>query len=76
VNNAGITGGMPQNPTAISPVAVLRVVDANVVGVLRVTNACLSLLRESAHPRVVVVSSKTFLSAPRRTRSALSGTRG
>jgi len=57
VNNAGITGGMPQNPTAISPAAVLRVVDTNVVGVLRVTNACLLLLRESAHPRVVVVSS-------------------
>ena len=57
VNNAGITGGMPQNPTAIDPAAVLRVVDTNVVGVLRVTNACLPLLRQSAHPRVVVVSS-------------------
>ncbi len=57
VNNAGITGGVPQNPTAIDPAAVLRVVDTNVVGVLRVTNACLPLLRQSAHPRVVVVSS-------------------
>jgi len=57
VNNAGITGGMPQNPTAIDPAAVLRVVDTNVVGVLRVTNACLPLLRQSANPRVVVVSS-------------------
>ncbi len=53
VNNAGITGGMPQNPTAIDPATVLRVVDTNVVGVLRVTNACLPLLRDSAHPRVV-----------------------
>ncbi len=57
VNNAAITGGAPQNPTAIDPATVLRVVDTNVVGVLRVTNACLPLLRQSAHPRVVVVSS-------------------
>jgi NAD(P)-dependent dehydrogenase (short-subunit alcohol dehydrogenase family) len=41
---------MPQNPTAIDPAMILRVVDTNVVGVLRVTNACLPLLRQSAHP--------------------------
>ncbi len=57
VNNAAITGGAPQEPTAIDPAAVLRVVDTNVVGVLRVTNACLPLLRRSPHPRVVIVSS-------------------
>ncbi len=57
VNNAAITGGAPQNPTAIEAATVLRVVDTNVVGVLRVTNACLPLLRRSAHPRIVVVSS-------------------
>ncbi len=57
VNNAAITGGMPQNPTAIDPATVLQVMDTNVVGVLRVTNACLPLLRQSAHPRVVMVSS-------------------
>jgi len=57
VNNAGITGGMPQNPTAIDPAAVLRVVDTNVVGVLRDTTAGLPRVRQSAHPRVVVVSS-------------------
>ncbi len=57
VNNAAITGGAPQNPTAIDPATVLRVVDTNVVGVLRITNACLPLLRQSAHPRIVVVSS-------------------
>jgi len=57
VNNAAITGGAPQNPTAIDPATVLRVVDTNAVGVLRITNACLPLLRQSAHPRIVVVSS-------------------
>jgi len=50
VNNAAITGGMPQNPTAIDPATVLHVMDTNVVGVLRVTNACLPLLRQAAHP--------------------------
>lgn len=57
VNNAAITGGMPQEPTQVSPAQVLEVVDTNVVGVIRVTNALLPLLRRSASPRIVNVSS-------------------
>ena len=57
VNNAGITGGGPQEPTAVDPATVLRVVDTNVVGVIRVTNAMLPLLRRSASPRIVNMSS-------------------
>jgi NAD(P)-dependent dehydrogenase (short-subunit alcohol dehydrogenase family) len=57
VNNAGITGGMPQSPTTVDPATVLRVVDTNVVGVIRVTNALLPLLRRSASPRIVNMSS-------------------
>jgi NAD(P)-dependent dehydrogenase (short-subunit alcohol dehydrogenase family) len=57
VNNAGITGGMPQTPTAVDPATVLQVVDTNVVGVIRVTNAMLPLLRRSPSPRVVNMSS-------------------
>lgn len=57
VNNAAITGGMPQEPTRVSAAQVLEVVDTNVVGVIRVTNALLPLLRRSASPRVVNVSS-------------------
>jgi len=57
VNNAAITGGMPQEPSEISAEQVLRVVDTNVVGVIRVTNAMLPLLRRAGSPRIVNVSS-------------------
>ena len=57
VNNAAITGGMPQSPTTVDPARVLAVADTNVVGVIRVTNAMLPLLRRSPSPRIVNVSS-------------------
>ena len=57
VNNAAVTGGMPQEPSQVSATQVLAVVDTNVVGVIRVTNAVLPLLRRSPSPRVVNVSS-------------------
>jgi NAD(P)-dependent dehydrogenase (short-subunit alcohol dehydrogenase family) len=57
VNNAAITGGMPQEPGTVSADQVLAVVDTNVVGVIRVTNAMLPLLRRAASPRIVNVSS-------------------
>ncbi len=57
VNNAAVTGGMPQEPSQVSAEQVLAVVDTNVVGVIRVTNAVLPLLRRSPSPRVVNVSS-------------------
>ncbi|GAA5144074.1 SDR family oxidoreductase [Nocardioides marinquilinus] len=57
VNNVGITGGTPQEPSLASPAQLFEVVDTNVIGVLRVTNAVLPLLRRSAAPRIVNVSS-------------------
>ncbi|KQW53646.1 dehydrogenase [Nocardioides sp. Root1257] len=57
VNNAAITGGMPQEPTKVSADQVLEVVNTNVVGVIRVTNAMLPLLRRATSPRIVNVSS-------------------
>src|SRR3954447_9601826 len=57
VNNAAITGGMPQEPTAVDPAVVRTVVETNVLGVIRVTNALLPLLRRSAAPRIVNMSS-------------------
>jgi NAD(P)-dependent dehydrogenase (short-subunit alcohol dehydrogenase family) len=57
VNNAGLTGGMPQNPTTVSIAAVRTAVETNVIGVIRVTNAMLPLLRRSASPRIVNMSS-------------------
>ncbi len=57
VNNAAITGGMPQEPTRVSPGQVREVVETNVIGVIRLTNAMLPMLRRAASPRIVNVSS-------------------
>jgi NAD(P)-dependent dehydrogenase (short-subunit alcohol dehydrogenase family) len=57
VNNAGITGGMPQTPTTVDLATVRAAVETNVIGVIRVTNAMLPLLRRSASPRIVNMSS-------------------
>ncbi|GLY83478.1 SDR family oxidoreductase [Actinoallomurus iriomotensis] len=57
VNNAGVTGGLPQEPTVVDPATVRTAVETNVIGVIRVTNAMLPLLRRSASPRIVNMSS-------------------
>jgi NAD(P)-dependent dehydrogenase (short-subunit alcohol dehydrogenase family) len=57
VNNAGVTGGTPQEPTMVDLAAVRTAVETNVIGVIRVTNAMLPLLRRSASPRIVNMSS-------------------
>ncbi|WP_089296735.1 SDR family oxidoreductase [Actinoplanes regularis] len=61
VNNAGISGetgpGWVQDPTALDLDVVRAVVETNVYGVIRVTNAMLPLLRRSASPRIVNISS-------------------
>jgi NAD(P)-dependent dehydrogenase (short-subunit alcohol dehydrogenase family) len=58
VNNAGVTGGgSSQAPTTADLEAVRRAVETNVFGVIRVTNVMLPLLRRSASPRIVNMSS-------------------
>lgn len=57
VNNAGITGGFPQQPTTVDPEIIRTVMETNVIGVIRVVNAMLPLLRRSASPRIVNMSS-------------------
>ncbi|MFF9838279.1 SDR family NAD(P)-dependent oxidoreductase [Streptomyces sp. NPDC013740] len=57
VNNAAITGRTPQTPSTVDPATVRAVVETNVIGVIRVTNAMLPLLRRSAAPRIVNMSS-------------------
>jgi NAD(P)-dependent dehydrogenase (short-subunit alcohol dehydrogenase family) len=57
VNNAGITGGHPQQPSTVDPAIIRTVVETNVIGVIRVTNAMLPLLRRSPSPRIVNMSS-------------------
>ncbi|SEL78778.1 SDR family oxidoreductase [Streptacidiphilus jiangxiensis] len=61
VNNAGVPGemgpGWDQDPTTLDLDVVRAVVETNVLGVIQVTNAMLPLLRRSASPRVVNISS-------------------
>ncbi|MGC4808491.1 SDR family oxidoreductase [Micromonospora sp. DT233] len=57
VNNAGITGGWSQQPTSVDLSIIRTVVETNVLGAVRVTNAMLPLLRRSAAPRIVNMSS-------------------
>ncbi|GDY41416.1 hypothetical protein SANT12839_022980 [Streptomyces antimycoticus] len=57
VNNAGVAGGWPEEPSTLDLDTVRRLVETNGIGVIRVTNAMLPLLRRSAHPRIVNQSS-------------------
>ncbi|MGV8882671.1 MAG: SDR family NAD(P)-dependent oxidoreductase [Rhodoglobus sp.] len=56
VNNAGILG-TSFGVDDLSPAAILSVLETNVVGIVRVTQAALPLLRRSTHPVIVNVSS-------------------
>ena len=57
INNAGISGGMPQTATGASIEQFKKVFDTNVFGVVRVTQAFMDLLKKSSAPRIVMVSS-------------------
>jgi NAD(P)-dependent dehydrogenase (short-subunit alcohol dehydrogenase family) len=60
VNNAavnGLAGDAPQTLTTVDPATVRAIVETNVIGVIRVTNAMLPMLRASASPRIVNMSS-------------------
>jgi NAD(P)-dependent dehydrogenase (short-subunit alcohol dehydrogenase family) len=56
INNAGIIGGMASAEEA-GPVEMRAALETNVVGPVRVTREFLPLLRRSAAPRIVMVSS-------------------
>jgi len=57
VNNAGVTGGAQQEPTRVDLETMRTAVETNVIGVVRVMDAMLPLLRRSASPRIVNMSS-------------------
>jgi NAD(P)-dependent dehydrogenase (short-subunit alcohol dehydrogenase family) len=61
VNNAGIAGrtgpGWMQDPASLDLDMVRAVVDTNVHGVIRVTNAMLPMLLRATSPRIVNISS-------------------
>jgi NAD(P)-dependent dehydrogenase (short-subunit alcohol dehydrogenase family) len=59
VNNAGISVTERKDVTEEDPETFRRIYETNVFGVVAVTNAFLPILRRSAHPRIVNVSSGT-----------------
>src|SRR5262249_55243352 len=60
VNNAGISGGLAgQAPGEVNLAVMRAVVETNLFGVVRVTEAFLPLLRKAAGARVINISSGT-----------------
>jgi len=57
INNAGIFGGYPQTTLDSTIDQFKATYDANVYGVVRVTQAFIDLLKKSSEPRIVNVSS-------------------
>lgn len=57
INNAGISGGMPQTALKASIDQFKAAYEVNVYGVVRVTQAFMDLLQNSHEPRIVNVSS-------------------
>lgn len=57
INNAGVSGGLPQTATGTDIAVFKQVFDTNVFGVVLVTQAFMDLLQMSPRPRIVNVSS-------------------
>lgn len=57
VNNAGISGGLPQPATTMDVATIRQVFDTNFFGVINVTQAFIDLLKSSDAPRIVNVTS-------------------
>lgn len=56
INNAGISGSVPQNARETGVDEFKKVMEVNLYGVVRTTQAFLDLLRNSEQPRIVNVS--------------------
>lgn len=57
INNAGISGEMPQNASNTSIAAIQNVFDTNFFGVISVTQIFLELLKKSDSPRISNITS-------------------
>jgi len=57
INNAGISGGMPQNISAIEIENLRKVFDTNFFGAVQTTQQFINLLKKSNEPVIVNVSS-------------------
>ena len=57
INNAGISGGLPQSALGTDISVFREVFDTNVFGAIETTQAFIDLLRQSPEPRIVNVTS-------------------
>jgi len=57
INNAGMSGGMPQKPTTADVNVLQNVFNVNLYGAVRTTQAFIDLLKKSVQPRIVNVTS-------------------
>ena len=57
INNAGISGGLPQPPLETNISIFKQVFETNFFGVIEVTQVFIDLLRQSPEPRIVNVTS-------------------
>jgi len=57
INNAGMSGGMPQAPTTANIDVMHHVFNVNLYGAVRTVQAFIDLLRKSSQPRIVNVTS-------------------
>jgi NAD(P)-dependent dehydrogenase (short-subunit alcohol dehydrogenase family) len=57
INNAGISGGMPQKPASVDLNVLHEVFNVNLYGAVRTTKAFIDLLKNSSQPRIVNVTS-------------------
>lgn len=57
INNAGVSGGFPQTALDASLETFREVFDTNLFGVIATTQAFIDLLKQSAEPRIVNVTS-------------------
>lgn len=58
INNAGISGGQPQNISSIKIEDLRKVFDTNFFGAVQTTQEFIPLLKKSSAPRIVNVSSE------------------
>ncbi|MBS1665586.1 MAG: SDR family oxidoreductase [Bacteroidetes bacterium] len=57
INNAGISGGMPQTPLDTDVNTIRQVFETNLFGVIETTQTFIDLLKQSPEPRIVNVTS-------------------
>lgn len=57
INNAGVLGVLPQEPSSTSIDAIQTTFDTNFFGVIRVTQVFMDLLKKSGSPRISTITS-------------------